>query len=82
MSPAPSQQNFLEVLNCLHEQCQETPECSTINAADISSNIPAMSTAQTFNVPQTQFTAGHDAVDMQEAVSLLAMLRNSGMSCQ
>ena len=83
MSPAPSQQNFLEVLNCLHEQCsQETPDCSTINAADISSNIPAMSTPQTFNVPQTQFTAGHDTVDMHEAVSLLAMLRNSGMSCQ
>ena len=79
ISPAPTQQNFLEALNRLHEQCQETPNCSTINTADISSNVP-ISTAQSFNVPQTQFTAGYDNLDVQEAVSLLAMLRNSGMS--
>jgi hypothetical protein len=81
ISPAPSQQNFLEVLNSLHEQCQETPNYSTINPADISSNVP-LSTAQSLTVTQTQFTARRDNVDVQEAVSLLAMLRNSGMSYQ
>ena len=81
ISSAPSQHNFLEVLNRLHEQCPETPAFSTINASDISTNVP-MSISQTFNAPQTQFTAAHDTIDVQEAVSLLAMLRNSGMSCQ
>lgn len=80
ISPAPTQQNFLEVLNSLHEQCQPVTNYSTINTADISSNAPTPS-SQSFNVhSQTQFPVDDDNLDLQEAVSLLAMLRNSGMS--
>ena len=80
ISPAPTQQNFLEVLNRFHEQCQPEKNCSTINTADISSNAPTPS-SQSFNVhSQTQFPVDHNDQDVQEAVSLLAMLRNSGMS--
>ena len=77
-STTSTQQNFLDVLSHFRTQCQEvTPSYSTINTADISSNMPK-STAQ--SPLQTQFTSGYDNLDVQEAVSLLAILRNSGMS--
>ena len=51
ISPAATQQNYLEVLNRFHEQCQ----------------------------PETNLPTDNENQDVQEAVSLLAMLRNSGM---
>ena len=75
ISPAATQPNYLEVLNRFHEQCQPETNFSSLNTADISSNAPTPS-SQAFNI---QFPTDNDNLDVQEAVSLLAMLRNSGM---
>ena len=81
MSATQQTPNFLEVLSQLQEHSQQgTPYCSTINSADISPHIPISSVAQSLNEPQIQLTALRDNFDVQEAVSLLAMLKNSGMT--